>query len=53
MKTLIIGCNGLLGQNLLRTRPASWDVIGAGLEPHRRPSRSGARLSARGHLQTR
>jgi dTDP-4-dehydrorhamnose reductase len=33
MKALIIGCNGLLGQNLLRTRPASWDVIGSGLEP--------------------
>jgi dTDP-4-dehydrorhamnose reductase len=32
MKALIIGCNGLLGQNLLRTRPASWEVVGAGME---------------------
>lgn len=32
MKALIIGCNGLLGQNLLRTRPAAWDVIGAGMK---------------------
>ncbi len=33
MKALIIGCNGLLGQNLLRTRPASWQVSGVGLKP--------------------
>ncbi|MDB5104558.1 MAG: dTDP-4-dehydrorhamnose reductase [Fibrobacteres bacterium] len=33
MKALIIGCNGLLGQNLLLTRPSStWEVFGAGLE---------------------
>lgn len=32
MKVLIIGCNGLLGQNLLRTLPAGWSVRGAGLE---------------------
>lgn len=33
MKALIIGCNGLLGQNLLRTRPVSWEAIGAGMDP--------------------
>lgn len=34
MKALIIGCNGLLGQNLLRTRPSSeWELLGSGLEP--------------------
>ncbi len=33
MKALIIGCNGLLGQNLLRTRPGpAWDLVGTGLE---------------------
>jgi dTDP-4-dehydrorhamnose reductase len=32
MKALLIGCNGLLGQNLLRTRPAAWQVTGSGLE---------------------
>ncbi|HKP95639.1 MAG TPA: SDR family oxidoreductase [Fibrobacteria bacterium] len=33
MKALIIGCNGLLGQNLLRTRPsADWELLGSGLE---------------------
>lgn len=34
MKALIIGCNGLLGQNLLRTRPSrDWELLGSGLEP--------------------
>jgi dTDP-4-dehydrorhamnose reductase len=34
MKVLIIGCNGMLGQNLLRTRPSgAWELLGAGLEP--------------------
>ena len=33
MKALVIGCNGLLGQNLLRTRPDSIRVVGAGLDP--------------------
>ncbi|MDQ3001354.1 MAG: NAD(P)-dependent oxidoreductase [Fibrobacterota bacterium] len=34
MKALIIGCNGLLGQNLLRTRPSGeWELLGSGLEP--------------------
>jgi dTDP-4-dehydrorhamnose reductase len=33
-KVLLIGCNGLLGQNLLRTRPAgAWQIRGAGMEP--------------------
>ena len=33
MKALIIGCNGLLGQNLLRTRHSgSWELFGAGLD---------------------
>ena len=32
MKVLLIGCNGLLGQNLLRTRPAHWRVSGSGQE---------------------
>jgi dTDP-4-dehydrorhamnose reductase len=33
MKALIIGCNGLLGQNLLSTRPSgAWELVGAGLE---------------------
>ena len=36
MKALVIGCNGLLGQNLLRTLPKGWEAAGAGLEeaPH-------------------
>jgi dTDP-4-dehydrorhamnose reductase len=30
----LAGCNGLLGQNLLRTRPlAGWEIHGAGIEP--------------------
>ena len=34
MKLLVVGCNGLLGQNLLRTAPASgWEVHGLGIEP--------------------
>jgi dTDP-4-dehydrorhamnose reductase len=32
MKALLIGCNGLLGQNLLRTRPPAWRVSGSGLK---------------------
>src|SRR5436309_2793730 len=31
MKILLVGCNGLLGQNLLRARPAGgWEIHGAG-----------------------
>jgi dTDP-4-dehydrorhamnose reductase len=34
MKALVIGCNGLLGQNLLRTRPSGdWELLGSGQEP--------------------
>lgn len=34
MKILLIGCNGLLGQNLLRTRPpAGFEIDGLGMEP--------------------
>jgi dTDP-4-dehydrorhamnose reductase len=34
MKALIIGCNGLLGQNLIRALPdESWQIVGAGLDP--------------------
>ncbi len=35
MKALIIGCNGLLGQNLIRTQPSDgkWQLVGAGIEP--------------------
>ncbi len=35
MKVLLIGCNGLLGQNLIRTIPqkGSWVVMGAGMDP--------------------
>ena len=34
MKVLLVGCNGLLGQNLLHAMPASgWEVSGLGLEP--------------------
>ncbi len=33
MKILLIGCSGLLGQNLLRTAPDSLIIEGAGLEP--------------------
>ncbi len=34
MKVLVTGCNGLLGQNLLRTAdPAKFEVEGLGLEP--------------------
>jgi dTDP-4-dehydrorhamnose reductase len=33
-KVLLVGCNGLLGQNLLRARPAgAWEIHGAGIEP--------------------
>ncbi len=33
-KVLLVGCNGLLGQNLLRARPAGdWEIHGAGMEP--------------------
>lgn len=32
MKALIIGCNGLLGQTLLRTLPEGWTASGAGME---------------------
>jgi len=33
-KILLVGCNGLLGQNLLRTRPAgAWEIHGSGMEP--------------------
>lgn len=33
-KILLVGCNGLLGQNLLRTRPAGpWEIHGSGMEP--------------------
>ncbi|MEO6096311.1 MAG: NAD(P)-dependent oxidoreductase [Fibrobacteria bacterium] len=32
MKAMVIGCNGLLGQNLLRTIPEGWQVSGSGLE---------------------
>lgn len=32
-KVLLVGCNGLLGQNLIRTRPAAgWEIHGAGME---------------------
>ena len=32
-KLLLIGCNGLLGQNLLRSKPAAgWEIHGAGME---------------------
>jgi dTDP-4-dehydrorhamnose reductase len=32
-KVLLVGCNGLLGQNLLRTRPgAGWEIHGVGIE---------------------
>jgi dTDP-4-dehydrorhamnose reductase len=35
MKALVIGCNGLLGQNLLRTRPSvEWELLGSGQEPN-------------------
>lgn len=33
MKVLIVGCNGLLGQNLIHSRPAGWEIVGLGLEP--------------------
>lgn len=35
MRIFIVGCNGLLGQNLLRTLPKSpsWHAVGAGMEP--------------------
>ena len=33
MKALVIGCNGLLGQTLLRTMPEGWRAAGAGMEP--------------------
>jgi dTDP-4-dehydrorhamnose reductase len=33
-KALLLGCNGLLGQSLLRTRPPdAWEIHGAGLKP--------------------
>lgn len=32
MKALIVGCNGLLGQTLLRTLPEGWRAAGAGME---------------------
>ncbi len=32
MKALIFGCNGLLGQTLLRTLPPGWKAAGAGME---------------------
>ena len=33
-KILLMGCNGLLGQNLLRARPAgAWEIHGVGKEP--------------------
>ncbi|MBW8886365.1 MAG: SDR family oxidoreductase [Fibrobacteres bacterium] len=33
-KILLVGCNGLLGQNLLRARPAGgWEIHGVGKEP--------------------
>lgn len=34
MKVLIIGCNGLLGQNLIRTKPSdeSFTLVGSGIE---------------------
>jgi dTDP-4-dehydrorhamnose reductase len=33
-RILLVGCNGLLGQNLLRTRPAGpWEIHGSGMEP--------------------
>lgn len=33
MKALIVGCNGLLGQSLIRTLPEGWTTAGAGMEP--------------------
>jgi dTDP-4-dehydrorhamnose reductase len=35
MKALVIGCNGLLGQNLIRTLPVAdkWQAVGVGIEP--------------------
>lgn len=33
MKALIFGCNGLLGQTLLRTLPSGWTAEGAAIEP--------------------
>lgn len=32
MKALVFGCNGLLGQTLLRTLPPGWRAAGAGME---------------------
>lgn len=32
MKALIVGCNGLLGQTLLRNLPPGWTAEGAGME---------------------
>jgi dTDP-4-dehydrorhamnose reductase len=33
-KVLLAGCNGLLGQNLLRTKPAgAWEIHGVGRDP--------------------
>jgi dTDP-4-dehydrorhamnose reductase len=32
MRALVIGCNGLLGQTLLRTLPEGWSAAGAGTE---------------------
>jgi dTDP-4-dehydrorhamnose reductase len=43
MKALIFGCNGLLGQTLLRNLPSGWTAEGAGLEAEPvLPSRIGA-----------
>jgi dTDP-4-dehydrorhamnose reductase len=32
MKALVVGCNGLLGQTLLRNLPPGWQAEGAGME---------------------
>ena len=31
-RVLLIGCNGLLGQNLVRTAPPGWELQGTGME---------------------
>ena len=32
MKALVVGANGLLGQNLLRAAPRGWELFGCGIE---------------------
>ena len=33
MKVLLLGCNGLLGQNLLNSLPTGWQAVGSDLRP--------------------